>query len=141
MTKLEGVLPRLKNYNVAVREYDEKVIFLRKIVPGAASRSYGIHVAQMAGVPLPVIQRANEILADLDSGEISVRSGEIKEPRPTFDTHQMSLFDKQEHILRDKIKGLKLERMTPLEAMLLLDEMHRELHEDKESGNKGPTGS
>jgi DNA mismatch repair protein MutS len=131
LTKLEGVLPRLKNYNVAVREYDEKVIFLRKIVPGAASRSYGIHVAQMAGVPLPVIQRANEILADLDSGEISVRSGEIKEPRPTFDTHQMSLFDKQEHILRDKIKGLKL----------LLDEMHRELHEDKESGNKGPTGS
>jgi len=130
LTKLEGILPRLKNYNVAVREYDEKVIFLRKIVPGGASRSYGIHVAQMAGVPLPVIQRANEILSDLDSGEISVRSDEIKESLPTFDTHQMSLFDKQERILRDKLKGLKLDQMTPLEAMVLLDEMAKSIDED-----------
>jgi len=130
LTKLEGILPRVKNYNVAVREYDEKVIFLRKIVPGGASRSYGIHVAQMAGVPLPVIQRANEILSDLDSGEISVRSDEIKEPMPTFDTHQMSLFDKQERILRNKLKGLKLDQMTPLEAMMLLDEMARSIGDD-----------
>ncbi len=130
LTKLEGILPRLKNYNVAVREYDEKVIFLRKIVPGGASRSYGIHVAQMAGVPLPVIQRANEILADLDSGEISVRSDEIKEANPTFDTQQMSLFDKQERILRDKVKGLKLDQMTPLEAMVLLDEMTKSIGDD-----------
>jgi DNA mismatch repair protein MutS len=131
LTKLEGILPRLKNYNVAVREYDEKVIFLRKIVPGGASKSYGIHVAQMAGVPLPVIQRAYEILSDLDSGEISVRSDEIREPLPTFDTHQMSLFDKQERVLRDKLKGLKLDQMTPLEAMVLLDEMAKSIGEDK----------
>ncbi|MCF7922948.1 MAG: DNA mismatch repair protein MutS, partial [Candidatus Marinimicrobia bacterium] len=130
LTKLEGILPRLKNYNVAVREYDEKVIFLRKIVPGGASKSYGIHVAQMAGVPLPVIQRANEILSDLDSGEISVRSDEIKEANPTFDHHQMSLFDKQEHVLRDKLKGLKLDQMTPLEAMVLLDEMTKSLDDE-----------
>ena len=131
LIKLEGILPRLKNYNVAVREYDEKVIFLRKIVPGGASRSYGIHVAQMAGVPLPVIQRANEILADLDSGEISVRSSEIKEAIPTFDTHQMSLFDRQEHVLREKLEGLKLDQMTPLEAMVLLDEMAKSIQEKK----------
>ena len=130
LTKLEGILPRLKNYNVAVREYDEKVIFLRKIVPGGASRSYGIHVAQMAGVPLPVIQRANEILSDLDSGEISVRSDEISEAVPTFDTQQMSLFDKQERVLRDKLKGLKLDQMTPLEAMVLLDEMTKSIDDD-----------
>ena len=130
LTKLEGILPRLKNYNVAVREYDEKVIFLRKIVPGGASKSYGIHVAQMAGVPLPVIQRANEILSDLDSGEISVRSDEISESTPTFDSHQMSLFDKQERVLRDKLKGLKLDQMTPLEAMVLLDEMAKSIGED-----------
>ncbi len=131
LTKLEGILPRLKNYNVAVREYDEKVIFLRKIIPGGASKSYGIHVAQMAGVPLPVIQRANEILSDLDSGEISVRSTEIKEAVPTFDTHQMSLFEKQEHILRDKLDGLKLDQMTPLEAMIFLDEMTRSIQDEK----------
>ncbi|NQV41333.1 MAG: DNA mismatch repair protein MutS [Candidatus Marinimicrobia bacterium] len=130
LTKLEGILPRLKNYNVAVREYDEKVIFLRKIVPGGASKSYGIHVAQMAGVPLPVIQRANEILSDLDSGEISVRSDEISESTPTFDSHQTSLFDKQEHVLRDKLKGLKLDQMTPLEAMVLLDEMAKSIDDD-----------
>ena len=130
LTKLEGVLPRLKNYNVAVREYDEKVIFLRKIVPGGASRSYGIHVAQMAGVPLPVIQRANEILLGLDSGEIAVRTDEVKELLPTFDSRQLSLFDQQEQVLRKKLKGLKLEQMTPLEAMLLLDEMRKTIEDD-----------
>ncbi|NQV14124.1 DNA mismatch repair protein MutS [bacterium] len=131
LTKLEGILKRLKNYNVAVREYDDKVIFLRKIVPGGASRSYGIHVAQMAGVPAPVIQRANEILSDLDSGEISVRSDQIKQNAPTFDTRQMSLFNKQENILREKIDGLKLDQMTPLEAMVLLDEMARSIKGEK----------
>ena len=84
----------------------------------------------MAGVPLPVIQRANEILSDLDSGEISVRSDEISESTPTFDSHQMSLFDKQERVLRDKLKGLKLDQMTPLEAMVLLDEMAKSIGED-----------
>ena len=129
LTKLEGILSRLKNYNVSVREYDDKVIFLRKIIPGGASRSYGIHVAQMAGVPLPVVQRANEILADLDSGEISVRTEEISEATPTFDTHQMSLFGRQEHKLRQKLKGIKLDQMTPLEALVLLDEMTKTIDE------------
>ena len=112
-------------------EYDDKVIFLRKIIPGAASRSYGIHVAQMAGVPLEVIQRADEILADLDSGEISVRSEQVKEASPTYDAAQLSLFSQQEHKLREKLKGIKLDQMTPLEALVLLDEMTRSLEEDK----------
>ncbi len=131
LIKLEGVLKRLKNYNVAVREYDDKVIFLRKIVPGGASKSYGIHVAQMAGVPVPVIQRANEILADLDSGEISVRTDEVREAAVTFDTRQMSLFTSQENVLREKLAGLKLDQMTPLEAMVLLDEMAKTLKGNK----------
>ncbi len=131
LIKLEGILKRLKNYNVAVREYDDKVIFLRKIVPGGASRSYGIHVAQMAGVPMPVIQRANEILSDLDSGEISVRTDQIAETLPSFDTGQMSLFEKQENILREKLEGLKLDQMTPLEAMVLLDELSQTVKGDK----------
>jgi DNA mismatch repair protein MutS len=130
LTKLEGILKRVKNYNVAVREYDDKVIFLRKIIPGAASKSYGIHVAQMAGVPLPVIQRADEILADLDSGEISIRSEQIKSASPTYDAAQLSLFAKQEHKLREKLKGIKLDQMTPLEALVLLDEMTKSVNED-----------
>lgn len=136
LTKLEGILKRVKNYNVAVREYDDKVIFLRKIVAGAASRSYGIHVAQMAGVPLQVIQRADEILADLDSGEISVRSEQVKEASPTYDLAQLSLFTQQEHKLREKLKGIKLDQMTPLEALLLLDEMTKSLEDEKQAGNK-----
>jgi len=131
LTRLEGILSRLKNYNVAVREYDDKVIFMRKIIPGGASKSYGIHVAQMAGVPLPVIQRANEILAELDAGEISVRTDDVKESAPTFDTRQLSLFEKQEHVLRDKVAGLKLDQMTPLEALVLLDELSRSIQEDQ----------
>jgi len=128
LTKLEGILPRLKNYNVSVREYDDKVIFLRKIVPGGASKSYGIHVARMAGVPLPVIQRADEILADLDSGEISVRTEQLSEASPTYDSQQMFLFGRQEALLREKLKGVKLDQMTPLEALVLLDEMTKSLN-------------
>ena len=130
LTKLEGILKRVKNYNVSVREYDDKVIFLRKIVPGAASKSYGIHVAQMAGVPLKVIQRADEILSELDSGEISVRSEQVKEASPTYDTAQLSLFAQQEHKLREKLRGIKLDQMTPLEALVLLDEMTKSLDEN-----------
>ncbi|MCF7824785.1 MAG: DNA mismatch repair protein MutS [Candidatus Marinimicrobia bacterium] len=129
LTKLEGILSRLKNYNVSVREYDDKVIFLRKIVKGGASKSYGIHVAQLAGVPLAVVQRADEILADLDSGEISVRTEQISEASPTYDSQQLSLFGRQEYKLREKLKGVKLDQMTPLEALVLLDEMTKSLHE------------
>ena len=86
-----------------------------------------IHVAQMAGVPLSVIQRADEILADLDSGEISVRSEEIKEASPTYDSKQMSLFNLQEQVLREKLKRIKLDQMTPLEALVLLDEMTKSI--------------
>ena len=62
LTQLADLLPGVRNYNVAVSEADGKVVFLHKIIPGGADRSYGIHVAQLAGLPRPVIQRANEIL-------------------------------------------------------------------------------
>ena len=66
LTQLADLLPGVRNYNVAVSEADNKVVFLHKIVPGGADRSYGIHVAQLAGLPSPVIQRANEIMAELE---------------------------------------------------------------------------
>lgn len=128
LVALEKLLERVKNYNVAVKEYGDKVIFLRKIIPGGADKSYGIHVAQMAGVPLTVIQRANEILQSLDGGTVAVASNKISEPLPSFDQNQMSLFSQQEHRLRDKLKGIDLNHLTPMQALALLDELQQEVN-------------
>ena len=67
LTQLSDLLPGVRNYNVAVSEADGDVVFLHSIVPGAADRSYGIHVAQLAGLPMPVVQRAGEILKQLET--------------------------------------------------------------------------
>ena len=127
LVALEKLLERVKNYNMAVKEYGDKVIFLRKIIPGGADKSYGIHVAQMAGVPLTVIQRANEILQSLDGGTVAVSSDTVSESQPSFDQNQMSLFARQENRLRDKLKGIDLNHLTPMQALTLLDELQQEV--------------
>ena len=71
LTELAGRLPRLRNFNVAVREWNEQIVFLHKIVEGGADKSYGIHVARLAGVPKPVIERAKAILRNLEETELS----------------------------------------------------------------------
>ena len=111
LTQLPDVLPSIKNYNVAVSEVDNKVIFLHKIVPGGADRSYGIHVAQLAGIPGPVITRANEILAQLEGQS---RQLELKDEaaRPT----QMALFEHESPVLKD-IKKLDPNSLSPIEAL------------------------
>jgi DNA mismatch repair protein MutS len=111
LTQLPDVLPNIKNYNVAVSEVDNKVIFLHKIVPGGADRSYGIHVAQLAGIPGPVITRANEILAQLEGQS---RQLELKDEaaRPT----QMPLFEHESPVLKD-IKKLDPNSLSPIEAL------------------------
>ncbi len=128
LVSLEKVLDRVKNYTIAVREFDDQVIFLRKIIPGGADKSYGIHVAQMAGVPLPVIQRANEILQSLDSGEVAVRSDTIAETVPSLDMNQLSLFEKQEQILRQRLQEIDINHLTPMDAIRLVDELLKEIH-------------
>ncbi len=71
LTELAGRLPRLKNFNVAVREWNEQIVFLRKIVEGGTDKSYGIQVARLAGVPKPVLERAKEILRNLEESELT----------------------------------------------------------------------
>jgi DNA mismatch repair protein MutS len=71
LTELAGRLPRLKNFNVAVREWNEQIVFLRKIVEGGTDKSYGIQVARLAGVPKPVLERAREILRNLEESELT----------------------------------------------------------------------
>jgi DNA mismatch repair protein MutS len=103
MTELEMVCAGVKNFNVAVREWNDRIIFLRKIQKGAADKSYGIQVARLAGLPVAVIDRAKEILANLESAELNAqgrpRLAEAKSPRRKAKTEdpqpQPTLFDFQ----------------------------------------------
>jgi len=113
LTQLEDLFPGVRNYNVAVSESDGKVVFLHKIVPGAADRSYGIHVAQIAGLPKPVVQRANEILQRLEesSGTTQVRHETTRQ--------QLTLFPENNPLV-ESFKELDINSLTPIEALNLL---------------------
>ena len=107
-------LPRVRNYNVAVSEADGKVTFLRRIVSGGADRSYGIHVAQMAGLPRPIIHRAEEILRELETQAAGPRlQGSVRQSAAAA---QPALFDLSDPIV-EELKALDLEALSPLEAL------------------------
>ncbi len=118
LTQLADLLPGVRNYNVAVSEADSKVVFLHKIVPGGADRSYGIHVAQLAGLPSPVIQRANEIMAELEKS-----SGRAVRISPHA-AQQAALFPETSPLL-DELKELDMNSLSPIEALNKLFEWQR----------------
>jgi DNA mismatch repair protein MutS len=118
LTQLADLLPGVQNYNVAVSEADNKVIFLHKIVAGGADKSYGIHVAQMAGLPSPVVQRANEIMLELE--KTSGRAVKI-DPQAA---QQAALFPETSPLL-DELKGLDVNSLSPLEALNKLFEWQK----------------
>ena len=118
LTEMEEQLPVVCNYNLAVVEEGKQVIFLHKVEPGGADRSYGIHVAQLAGVPKPVLHRAEELLAQLESGEF--RPG-TEEPEP----FQPVLFADQHPIVK-ALQQLDISAMTPLEAINRLYELQKQ---------------
>jgi DNA mismatch repair protein MutS len=124
LTRLAEVLPGVRNYNVAVSEEGGRVVFLHKIVPGGADRSYGIHVAELAGLPRAVINRAQEILAQLeaDASEVRLRG------RPP--AQQMALFPETNPLLDDLI-SLNIDAMTPLEALNKLYEWYKRYHNEE----------
>jgi len=127
LVDLADILPRVKNFNVAVAEEGDKVIFLRKIVPGGTDRSYGIHVAQLAGLPKSVLVRAQEVLAELESHA----SKKGKAPRRKASL-QIPLFPK-DSLLADEISRLDIDSMSPLEAITKLYEIKRMTQENKDS--------
>ncbi len=110
LTDLAALLPGVRNYNVAVKEEGDHVVFLHHIVPGGADRSYGIHVAQLAGLPRPVIARAQEIMAQLEA------SGGRAVHRDDAPSQQMALFPETNPLLAE-LKKLDLTGLTPLEAL------------------------
>ncbi|MDD3807275.1 MAG: DNA mismatch repair protein MutS [Candidatus Marinimicrobia bacterium] len=130
LTELEKFLERLKNYNVAVREYGDQVVFLRKIVPGGSDKSYGIHVAQMAGIPLEVVNRAKEILHNISGNDHILPNGEkmlIPSIRGVEKAVQLNIFEPEEHEIIKEVKTIKIEEMTPLEALQKLNELKKKL--------------
>ncbi len=120
LTALAQQLAGLRNYNVAVREWQEQVVFLHKIVPGAADKSYGIHVARLAGVPSGVIERAKQLLDQLENQDLDaagkpklVRHGQSRRAGDL----QLTLFAPDEHPLLAELRELNLDETTPLAAL------------------------
>ena len=127
LTDLAKTLPGVRNFNVAVAEEDNKVVFLRRIVPGGSDKSYGVQVAQLAGLPQGVINRAWEVLADLERSDGAVKSSGSRRPRRA-EGHQMSLFNPAQPLM-DEIQSLDIPNLTPLEAINLLYELQRKANE------------
>ncbi|MBT3216004.1 MAG: DNA mismatch repair protein MutS [Candidatus Marinimicrobia bacterium] len=120
LTDLEHALDRLQNYHAAVKEFGDKIIFLRKILPGPGDESYGIHVAKMAGLPMSVISRATEIL----SHHIRQQTKDGTAPNKPA-SNQQSLFEKKESELQKDIEKMSINTMTPLEALETLDKLKK----------------
>ena len=123
LTQLSELLPGVSNFNVAVTETGNQVVFLHKIVPGGADRSYGIHVAQLAGIPRPVISRASEILQQLEQS-----SGSAVKIEAT-PVHQMTLFPETNPLL-DELKKIDLNTLSPIDALNFLYEWQQKFKKD-----------
>ena len=120
LTALESDLPGVKNYNIAVRTRGEDIIFLRKIIPGGADRSYGIEVARLAGLPTQVVRRARAILTELEA-----ESG--KPHAPIAESDQMSLAAMAEAEAVDALRRCQVDTLSPIEALNLLYELKNKL--------------
>lgn len=133
LTDLEKSLSGVKNLNVAVREWQDEVVFLHKIVDGAADKSYGIHVARLAGVPREVIQRSKEILAQLEEEHLDAegRARIARRPIEPKKTHfQLTLFGPADHPVVDELRRLEINNLTPMQAFQLLQEWQAKLSQE-----------
>ncbi len=126
LTELSQLKHRVRNYNIAIREWEGKIIFLHKLVPGGANKSYGIEVAKLAGLPQAVIKRAKQILNSLENSEVR----RLATQRENVSCYQMSLFEPKDlshqQIIK-KIKAIDVNRITPLEALNLLHKLKKML--------------
>ncbi len=133
LNEMATLFPRIKNFKVEVREYGDKVIFLHKVTSGGADHSYGIQVGQMAGLPLFVTNRAKEILANLESKELTPY--EMKKAKLAklkgVDDFQISLFEMKDEELRKHISDISINSLTPLEALNKLSELKKKIDDEK----------
>jgi DNA mismatch repair protein MutS len=127
LNELENKLPRIKNYHITNKEVGNKVIFLRKFAPGGSTHSFGIHVARMAGMPNSLIDRANEILKQLEEKHVDNPSSPREQVKQiAAQKVQLSIFDAHSETfdeIRKVLEGLDINRLTPVEALLKLNEI------------------
>ncbi len=129
LNEMEKSFTRIRNFNVSVRETGGKVIFLRKLARGGSEHSFGIHVAKLAGMPQSIVKRAEQILKELEAAS---KNGKIGKPTDSIATGreglQLSFFQLDDPVLeviRDEIKNLDINALTPLEALNKLNEIKR----------------
>ena len=125
LNELEEKLPRVKNYHITNKEIGNKIIFLRKLAPGGSTHSFGIHVAKMAGMPPELIKRANDILKQLEAKHVG---SDLAQNVKSLSTPQMqlSIFDAHSQTfddIRKMLEGIDIDRLTPVEALLKLNEI------------------
>lgn len=128
LNELTNSFPRIKNYNVSVREVGNKVIFLRKLVPGGSEHSFGIHVAKMAGMPPKLVLRATEILKRLEqerTGGEDIKDSLKKVQKQAYQLQMFSIDDPVLVKIRDMLNNLDVNTLTPVEALMKLDEIQR----------------
>lgn len=128
LNEMEKTFERIKNYNVSVSESSGKVIFMRKLVPGGSEHSFGIHVAKLAGMPKAVVERANQILKELEDKDTGKKAPKKKSSASSGDGYQLSFFQLDDPVLsqvRDEIKNLDLNNLTPIEALNKLSEIKK----------------
>ncbi len=132
LTELATIKPRIKNFNIAVSEWNDEIIFLRKLVEGGTNRSYGIQVARLAGIPDMVIKRAKKILFDIENRQNRLNGpliiDDCENPvkkRPV----QLNLFHQSESVVINRLQNLDISKMTPLEALNYLNELRKELRD------------
>ena len=134
LNELAEIYPRIKNYKVEVREYDDKVIFLHKVNPGRADHSYGIQVGQMAGLPKFVTNRAKEVITNLESKELTpyeVKKEKLKNLQKI--DNQINMFEFKDDKLRDELRDLEIDKITPVEALNKLNELKKKVKNEKQS--------
>jgi DNA mismatch repair protein MutS len=122
LNEMSSQFDRIKNFNVSVQETADDVLFLRKLVPGGSAHSFGIHVAKMAGMPRWILERAKEMLQQLEASRQAAESGE--------DPLQLSMFQLDDPLLEDlrkQILDLNIDELTPVEALMQLNDLKRKL--------------
>ena len=130
LNELASIFPRIKNFKVEVKEFDDKVIFLHRVSPGSADHSYGIQVAQMAGLPVSITRRAKEILFNLEDKELTPYEKKIERmQRQKSEEGQLSLFEFKDDELRKEISEIPINNLTPLEALNKLSDLKKKVQE------------
>ncbi len=130
LTELPNILPRCRNYNVSVSERGEEIVFLHKVVPGGADRSYGVHVAQLAGMPRPVVERAKELLEQLEREGSDFKLPSAKQNNGGTRPQQLSFFETPDNPAIDALRTLNVDALSPLEALTKLYELKRMAEEE-----------